>query len=165
MLFHCCCHLNLVAVKVKKKEVQKNKCHWFELLSKVGKKKRTRNYKLRIIWWVSLIFFIFMRGLKIVSNIYYLCSGLSFEPKVFLLNFDSFFLNCWAQVLAQVSSLRCSVLAVLFLIIGLGFELKIFLFWVLVFFFFVMLGFEPKVFLFVLLSFGRTFLLCCWTRF
>jgi hypothetical protein len=56
-------------------------------------------------------------------------------------------------------------LAVLFLIIGLGFELKIFLFWVLVFFFFVMLGFEPKVFLFVLLSFGRTFLLCCWTRF
>jgi hypothetical protein len=33
------------------------------------------------------------------------------------------------------------------------------------FFFFVMLGFEPKVFLFVLLSFGRTFLLCCWTRF
>lgn len=60
---------------------------------------------------MSLIFFIFMRGLKIVSNIYYLCSRLSFEPKVFLLNFDSFFLNCWAQVLAQVSSLRCSVLA------------------------------------------------------
>lgn len=79
-----------------------------------------------------------MRGLKIVSNIYYLCSRLSFEPKVFLLNFDSFFLNCWAQVLAQVSSLRCSVLAVLFLIIGLGFELKIFLFWVLVFFFFLL---------------------------
>jgi len=83
---------------------------WVTIKSR-KKKKRTRNHKLQIVWWVSLIFFIFMRGLKIVSNIYYLCSRLSFEPKVFLLNFDSFFLNCWAQVLAQVSSLRCSVLA------------------------------------------------------
>jgi hypothetical protein len=138
---------------------------WVTIKSR-KKKKRTRNHKLRIVWWVSLIFFIFMRGLKIVSNIYYLCSRLSFEPKVFLLNFDSFFLNCWAQVLAQVSSLRCSVLAESYsLLLGLVFLLKIFLFWVLVFFFFVMLGFEPKVFLFVLLSFDRTFLLCCWTRF
>jgi len=91
-------------------------------------------------YFLFLICFIFMRGLKMVNNIYYLCSRLSFEPKVFLLNFDSFFLNCWAQVLAQVFSLRCSILAESYsLLLGLVLSRRfffsgcLFLFWLLLF--------------------------------